>query len=97
MRTTFFSHVVFFSTVSCEPLKLHSHQTADQTPTNADQFLWLGRYDRVKKLPALIEERIRGLSKKFVDNRHLTFFNENKELKPISRYTSINMRGLSGK
>ena len=52
-----------------------------------------------KKLPALIEERIRGLSQTFVDNinRHLTFFNENKELKPISRYTSINMRGLSGK
>ena len=23
--------------------KLHSHQTADQPTTNADQFLWLGR------------------------------------------------------
>ena len=42
-------------------------------------------------------EAIRGLSQKFVDNRHLTFFNENKELKPISWYTSMNMRGLSRK
>ena len=30
---------------------------------------------------------IRGLSRKFADNRHLTFFNENLELKPISCYT----------
>ena len=40
---------------------------------------------------------IRGLSQKFVDNHHLTFFNENKELKPISWYTSLYMRGLYGK
>ena len=39
-------------------VKLHSHQTADQPPTNADQFLWLGRVWSGKKLPALIEERI---------------------------------------
>ena len=39
-------------------LKLHSHQTADQPPTNADQFLWLGMVGSSKKLPALIEERI---------------------------------------
>ena len=39
-------------------LKLHSHQIADQPPTNADQFLWLGRVWSGKKLPPLIEERI---------------------------------------
>ena len=39
-------------------LKLHSHQTPDQPPTNADQFLWLGRVWSGKKLSALIEERI---------------------------------------
>ena len=39
-------------------LKLHSHQTADQPPTNADKFLWLGLVWSGKKLPALIEERI---------------------------------------
>ena len=39
-------------------LKLHSHQTADKPPLNADQFLWLGRVWSGKKLPALIEERI---------------------------------------
>ena len=44
---------------SCDiHIKLHSHQTADQPPTNADQFLWLGRVWSGKKLPALIEERI---------------------------------------
>ena len=36
-------------------VKLHSHRTADQPPTNVDQFLSIGR---VKKIPALIEERI---------------------------------------
>ena len=40
---------------------------------------------------------IRGLSQKFVDNRHLTFVNVNYELKPISWYTWINVRGLSRK
>ena len=30
--------------------KLHSHQTADQPPTNADQFLWLGRVWSGKKI-----------------------------------------------
>ena len=30
-------------------LKLHSHQTADQPTTNADQFLWLGRIWSGKK------------------------------------------------
>ena len=39
-------------------LKLHSHETADQPPTNADHLLWLGRVWSGKKLPALIEERI---------------------------------------
>ena len=39
-------------------VKLHSHQTPDQPPTKADQFLWLGRVWSGKKLPALIEERI---------------------------------------
>ena len=39
-------------------LKLHSHQTADQLPTNADHFLWLGLVWSGKKLPALIQERI---------------------------------------
>ena len=43
----------------CErDLKLHSHQTADQPPTNADRFLSLGRVWSGKRLPALIEERI---------------------------------------
>ena len=37
-------------------LKLHSHQTADQPTTNADQFLWLGRVWSGKKLPALIKD-----------------------------------------
>ena len=43
---------------STHAFKLHSHQTADQPPLNADQFLWLGRVWSGKKLPALIEERI---------------------------------------
>ena len=67
VRTTFFyaCRLFFFSTVSWERLidlfsgeKLYSHQTADQPPTNADQFLWLGRVWSGKKLPALIEKRI---------------------------------------
>ena len=29
--------------INDSPIKLHSHQTADQPTTNADQFLWLGR------------------------------------------------------
>ena len=45
-------------TRSSGQVKLHSHQTADQPPTNADQFLWLGRVWSGKKLPALYEERI---------------------------------------
>ena len=44
--------------ISTPSLKLHSHQTADQPPTNPDQFLWLGRVWSEKKLPALIVERI---------------------------------------
>ena len=35
----------------CIHLKLHSHQTADQPPTNADQFLWLGRVWSGKNYP----------------------------------------------
>ena len=48
---------------SIHSLKLHSHQTADQPTTNADQFLWLSRVWSGKKLPALIEERIYPRSK----------------------------------
>ena len=48
----------FYGLVEYDRVKLHSHQTADQPPTNADQFLWLGRLWLGKKLPALIEERI---------------------------------------
>ena len=47
-----------FSVVKSWGVKLHSHQTADQPPTNADQFLWFGRVWSGKNLPALIEERI---------------------------------------
>ena len=46
------------SPVKASNFKLHSHQTADQPTTNADQFLWLGRVWLGKKLTALIEERI---------------------------------------
>ena len=57
-----FSHVVFFLFYCLIDLfsdeKLHSHQTANQPPTNAVQFLWLGLVWSGKKLPALIEERI---------------------------------------
>ena len=31
--------------------KLHSHQTADQPPTNATNFYGLVGYDRVKNYP----------------------------------------------
>ena len=50
----------FFAYTLCN-LKLHSYQTADQPPTNADQFLRLGRVRSDKKLPPLpplIEEHI---------------------------------------
>ena len=39
-------------------LKLYSHQTADQPRPMPTNFYGLGGYDRVKKLPALSEERI---------------------------------------
>ena len=54
-----FSEYNLFLEVNCIFwVKLHSHQTADQPPINADEFLWLGRVWSGKKLPALVEERI---------------------------------------
>ena len=53
---------VFFFWVQGELIggldKATFNQTADQSPTTADQFLLLGRVWSGKKLPALIEERI---------------------------------------
>ena len=34
-------------------VKLHSHQTPNQPPTNADQLLWLGRVWSGKKLKSV--------------------------------------------
>ena len=45
----------------------------------------------------VVNNGIRGLSEKFVDNRNVTFVNENLDLKRMSWYTSMNMRYVSRK